>query len=96
MQNNNLQTAGPGQYIIIKPRGIFHTFWNATETRIRFVEIITPGNFENYFAELAPFLAPGQQPQMDKVRETAAKYGLIVDPFAADDIVKKYGLKPLG
>jgi hypothetical protein len=33
---------------------------------------------------------------MDKVRETAAKYGLIVDPYAADEIVKKYGLNPLG
>jgi hypothetical protein len=32
---------------------------------------------------------------MDKVRETAAKYGLIVDPSAADEIVKKYGLNPL-
>jgi len=32
---------------------------------------------------------------MDKVREIATKYGLIVDPHAADEIVKKYGLKPL-
>jgi hypothetical protein len=30
---------------------------------------------------------------MDKIREIAAKYGLIVDPYATDEIVKKYGLK---
>jgi uncharacterized cupin superfamily protein len=94
IQNGEVQTAGPGQYIV-KPKGIFHTFWNASDQRIRFIEIITPGNFEYYFAELAPFLHPDQPPQMDKVRETAAKYGLIVDPYAADEIVKKYGLKPL-
>lgn len=95
IQNGEIQTAGPGQYIV-KPKGIFHTFWNASDKRIRFIEIITPGNFEYYFAELAQFLLPGQPPQMDKVRETAAKYGLIVDPYAADEIVKKYGLNPLG
>jgi quercetin dioxygenase-like cupin family protein len=95
IQNGEVQTAGPGQYIV-KPKDIFHTFWNATDQRIRFVEIITPGNFEYYFAELAPFLLAGQPPQLDKIRETAAKYGLIVDPASAEEIIKKYGLKSLG
>jgi quercetin dioxygenase-like cupin family protein len=94
VQNGEVQTAGPGQYII-KPRGIFHTFWNSGEGRIRFMEVITPGNFEYYFAEMAPFLVAGQPPQLDKIRETAAKYGLIVDPYAADGIIKQYGLRPL-
>ena len=95
IQNGEVQTAGPGQYIV-KPKGIFHTFWNATNQRIRFIEIITPGNFEYYFAELAPFLLAGRPPQMDKVKETGAKYGLIVDPTAANEIIIKYGLNPLG
>lgn len=94
IQNGEVQTAGPGQFIV-KPKDIFHTFWNATDQRIRFIEIITPGNFEYYYAELAPFLLPGQPPQPDKLKETAAKYGLIVDPTAAEEIIKKYGLKPL-
>jgi hypothetical protein len=38
----------------------------------------------------------GKPPQMDKVRETGVKYGLIVDPTAAEDIIKKYGLNPIG
>jgi hypothetical protein len=33
---------------------------------------------------------------MDRVRETGAKYGLIVDPTGAEDIIKRYGLNPLG
>ena len=95
IQDGNEQIARAGQYII-KPRGIFHTFWNAGNERIRFIEVITPGNFEYYFAELAPFLETGKTPRMDKVRETGAKYGLIVDPKGAEDIIKKYGLNPLG
>jgi quercetin dioxygenase-like cupin family protein len=95
IQNGEVEIAGPGQYIV-KPRGIFHTFWNAGEETIRFVEVIVPGNFENYFAEIAPFLLPGQPPELYKIRETAARYGLIVNPTAADEIIKQYGLKPLG
>jgi glyoxylate utilization-related uncharacterized protein len=95
IQEGKVQTALPGEYII-KPRGIFHTFWNATSERIRFIEIISPGNFEYYFAELAPFLEFGKPSQMDKVRETGAKYGLVVDPAAAEEIIKRYGLNPLG
>jgi len=95
IQNGKEQKALAGQYII-KPRGIFHTFWNAGSERIRFIEFIVPGNFSKYFKEMEPFLVAGQPPQMDKVRAIGAKYGLIVDPYAADEIIKKYGLKPLG
>src|SRR6476661_3153411 len=42
IQNGEVQTAGPGQYIV-KPREIFHTFWNPSQQRIRFIEFITPG-----------------------------------------------------
>jgi quercetin dioxygenase-like cupin family protein len=94
IQDGRVQIARPGEYIV-KPRGIFHTFWNAGNERIKFIEVITPGNFEYYFAELAPFLEAGKPPQMDKVRETGAKYGLIVDPTAAEAIIKRYGLNPL-
>jgi uncharacterized cupin superfamily protein len=95
IQDGKVQTASPGQYIV-KPRGIFHTFWNAGNDRVRFIEIITPGNFEYYFAELAQFLQPGKPPQVDKIRETGAKYGLVVDPTAVEGIINKYGLNPLG
>jgi len=94
MQNGEVKTAAPGEYVV-KPRGIFHTFWNAGVERIRFIEIITPGNFEYYFAEIAPFLASGKPPELDKLGNTAAKYGLEVDMSAAEAIIKKYGLKTL-
>jgi quercetin dioxygenase-like cupin family protein len=86
IQDGKVQTAKPGEYIV-KSRGTFHTFWNSGEERIRFIELITPGNFEYYFAELAPFIETGKPPQMNKVRETGAKYGLIVDPTAAEEII---------
>jgi mannose-6-phosphate isomerase-like protein (cupin superfamily) len=95
IQDGVEQVAYAGQYVV-KPRGVFHTFWNATDKPLRFIEFIVPGNFSNYFAELEPFLPEGKPPVIDKVRETAAKYGLIVDPLAANAIIEKYGLNPLG
>lgn len=95
IQNGVIQKARPGEFIV-KPRGIFHTFWNATNEQIRWLEVITPARFEEYFSTLAPYLPAGKPPDMDKVRETAAKYGLVVDPYAAEEIIKQYGLKPLG
>src|SRR5215203_4062896 len=88
IQDGQVQTAAPGQYIV-KPRGVFHTFWNAGTERLKFIEVISPGNFEYYFAELAPFLEGGRPPQMEKVRETGIKYGLIVDPAAALPIIEQ-------
>ncbi len=93
IQNGEVQTATQGEYIV-KPKEIFHTFWNAGDKMVRFIEIITPGNFEYYFAELAPYLSTGHPPQMDQVKATAEKYGLIVDINAAVEIIAKYGLKP--
>jgi|SRR5687767_1954444 len=94
VQNGEVQTAGIGEYIV-KPRGIFHTFWNAGTERIRFIEVISPGNFENYFFEIAPFLQIGRPLQLDKISAIVAKYGLVMDMSAGEEIVRKYGLKAL-
>src|SRR5215813_7050871 len=46
----------PGD-LIFKPRGEWHTFWNAGDEPARILEIISPGGFEAYFAEMAELLA---------------------------------------
>jgi len=49
---DDVYTAGPGAYIR-KPRGVPHTFWNATGRPARLLEIISPAGFEGYFREVA-------------------------------------------
>ena len=39
----------PGD-LIFKPRGQWHTFWNAGDEPARILEIISPAGFERYFA----------------------------------------------
>ena len=43
--------AGPGD-LVHKPRGEWHTFWNAGDEPCRILEIIAPAGFERFFAEL--------------------------------------------
>src|SRR5260370_37426998 len=43
--------AGPGD-LVLKPRGEWHTFWNAGDDPCRILEIIAPAGFERFFAEL--------------------------------------------
>jgi len=94
IQDGQIQTATAGQ-CIAKPRNIFHTFWNATSQRIQFIEVIVPGEFQYYFTELEPYLKAGQPPNIEKMKEVREKYGLIVDPTSIEEIIKKFGLKPV-
>jgi mannose-6-phosphate isomerase-like protein (cupin superfamily) len=44
-------TAQPGTWVL-KPRGQWHTFWNAGDTPCEIIEVISPAGFENYWREL--------------------------------------------
>src|SRR5690625_3907921 len=69
--------------LVFKPRGQWHTFWNAGEGPCRVLEIIAPGGFEEMFAEMgaAPeLMAGGRAAAMD------ARYGLGVG-FASVELM---------
>jgi mannose-6-phosphate isomerase-like protein (cupin superfamily) len=80
--------AGPGE-LVRKPRGQEHTFWNAGDEPLRFLEIISPGGFEGYFRELAPLLAAGDDAG---VQEVAARYELDIDFSTIPVLVERYDL----
>lgn len=49
-------SAEPGD-LVFKPRGQWHTFWNAGDTPCRILEIISPAGFEHFFDELGERMA---------------------------------------
>jgi mannose-6-phosphate isomerase-like protein (cupin superfamily) len=81
--------AGPGE-LARKPRGQEHTFWNAGDEPLRFLEIISPGRFASYFRELAPLLAAGDHAG---VEEVAARYELEIDFSTIPTLAERHGLK---
>ena len=82
--------AEPGE-LVVKPRGIPHAFWNAGTEPVRFLELISPAGFEEYFFELAaPFNAQDEQ-AMGEVR---ARYRLDLRMETVAELLERNGLQP--
>ena len=78
---------------MFKPRGVWHAFWNRTDEPARLLEIISPGGFERYFAELAPLLPPLREaPDFEGLAALQARYGLRMDMDTVATISQREGL----
>ncbi len=75
--------------VVRKPRGEWHTFWNAADAPCRFLEIITPGGFERFFARLAddPEAMTGEN-----AAALDAAFGLEVDYDSIERLCAAHGL----
>jgi len=82
--------AGPGD-LVYKPRGQWHTFWNAGDEPARILEIIAPAGFEQFFAELAP-LSAGGAPDPEAMGELCARYALDMQPESVPGLCARFGL----
>ena len=82
---------GPGD-LIFKPRGQWHTFWNAGFEPARVLEIISPGGFESYFEQLSELLAAGSPPDPEKVSVIADRFGLELEPASIPRLTAEHGL----
>jgi hypothetical protein len=52
MVEDEVLTAKAGTWLV-KPRGQWHTFWNAGDEPCHMIEIVSPAGFESYFREVA-------------------------------------------
>jgi len=82
--------AGPGDWVL-KPRGIPHAFWNAGTEPVRFLELICPGGFEEYFFEMAAPFNAQDRAGMAAVRE---RHRLDVRIDSIPGLLERNGLKP--
>jgi len=85
---DEIVTAGPGE-LVVKLRGQAHTFWNAGDDPLRFLELISPGRFAGYFRELAPLLAAGDEAA---IGEVVARYALEIDFATIPALAERHGL----
>jgi quercetin dioxygenase-like cupin family protein len=95
LQGDEVTVVGPGSYVV-KPRGIFHTFWNPGYETARHIEIIAPGGFENYFTELAPLVPANAPADIPGVLALAQRYGLEFDMSRLPELEQKYGVSLTG
>jgi mannose-6-phosphate isomerase-like protein (cupin superfamily) len=82
----------PGD-LIFKPRGQWHTFWNAGDEPARILEIISPAGFEQFFSELVD-LGGALAADPEVLGALSARYELEMDPGSIPGLVQRFGLRP--
>jgi mannose-6-phosphate isomerase-like protein (cupin superfamily) len=83
--------AGPGD-LVFKPRGEWHTFWNAGDEPCRVLEIIAPAGFERFFAELVD-LGGVAQADPATLGSLCERYALEMDPASIPGLVERFGVR---
>ena len=91
MVGDEFVEAGPGE-LVLKPRGIPHAFWNAGDEEVRLLELISPGGFDRYFAEIAPLLRGGGPPDPEALGSVQDRYGLTMDFGSIATLAERFGL----
>jgi quercetin dioxygenase-like cupin family protein len=81
----------PGD-LIFKPRGQWHTFWNASDEPARILEIISPAGFEQFFDELVDRGGVFQMPP-ESFAELAGRYGLEADLTSIPGLIERFELR---
>jgi len=79
--------------LVFKPRDQWHTFWNPGDEPARILEIISPGGFEGYFAQMLRSEGP---PDPAAIAQLAASYGLEIDFESVPGLLERHGLAPRG
>jgi mannose-6-phosphate isomerase-like protein (cupin superfamily) len=80
--------AEPGD-LLFKPRGQWHTFWNAGDEPATLLELISPAGLEQFFRWLS---ALDEFPAPDVLAEQARPYRCDVDETATAALVERLGL----
>lgn len=75
--------------LIVKPRGEWHTFWNAGKQPARILEIISPGGFEQAFREMHEL---GDALDPTAMTGIAGRYGVEVDFDRTAPVIERHGL----
>lgn len=76
--------------VIFRPRGAWHTFWNAGDIPARMIEIVAPAGLEEMFHELADADGETTPAVLD---EMYRRHELEMDPDSVPRLMERFGLR---
>jgi len=71
-----------------KLRGKWHTFWNADDSPLRILEVITPGGLEELFRLMG---SPDAPPNL--LDDVEGSFGCAVDESQTAALIERHGLR---
>lgn len=74
----------------LRPRNKMHTFWNASDTTARFVDIYIPGGHEEYMRDLAKLFENNGRPKKEDFALLEQKHDIIYFWNKMPEIMTKY------
>ena len=77
--------------LIFKPRGQWHSFWNAGDQPARILEIISPAGFEKYFEEIVD-MGGSRRAKPEALQDLAQRYGLEVNLASIPELAQRFNL----
>ena len=88
-------TAVPAEESVVKGRGVWHTFWNASDKPLRFLEIIAPGEFSEFFEEISRIypLDPADEEALARFEEICERYDFEADIESIPKLCEEHGLQ---
>jgi gentisate 1,2-dioxygenase len=75
--------------LLFKPRGQWHTFWNAGDEPAACLELISPAGLEELFRSFAHLTGP---PTPEVLAGLAIEYGCEIDFEGTMPLVERFGL----
>lgn len=92
--DDEITTVPAGEYVV-KGRDTWHTFWNARDDPLRFVEIIAPGEFAGLFQAVAEFFPfdPTDEEKLAGYQAVNERYGFEVDFESVPRLCAEHGLQ---
>jgi quercetin dioxygenase-like cupin family protein len=75
-------SAAPAGSFVFVPRGVLHTFWNASDAPARQLTVFTPAGIEDYFDEVTRVMAAGGEEMIEATSALMEKHGTIMPPHA--------------
>ena len=81
---------------VFRPAGRPHALWNATDERVRMLEITTPGaRFQEYMVEVGA-LMDSSAADPETIKRLAASFGIEFFDEVTDMLCQRHGLDPRG
>ena len=93
-EGEEVSTVSAGE-IAVKRRGVWHTFWNPGPGELRFLEIITPGQFARYFERADEILPEQGEPDAEAAKELAElheEFSLEMRPESVPELLEEHDL----
>jgi quercetin dioxygenase-like cupin family protein len=87
---SDVHTAAAGAYLV-KPRGVPHAMWNATDEPATVIEMLSPAGLEGYFERLAPIL--DEHRTKPEYYQLAGEYGITIEDGWIEELERAYGIK---